>query len=87
MKRANLIFWMIWQADDPKGYPVQTLIEGAAYYANKYGNVPNRAEVPQGTNLGVLSAVADGMNIEVSPTVLPRHIHLTFDPGMNGSKP
>jgi len=79
--------WMIWYADRKTDFPVRTFIEAIAYYADKYGNIPNRAEVPVGTDLSVLAAVADGMNIEESSMVLSRHIYLTFDPGMNGSKP
>ncbi len=85
---TNSIFWMVWFEDGGADkYPVLTFIEGVAYYADKYGNVPNRAEVPVGTDLTVLAAVADGLDIKESPTVLSRHIYLTFDPGANGSKP
>jgi hypothetical protein len=80
--------WMVWYEDDnPDGYPVQTLIEGTAYYVEKYGNVPNRVEVHPGTDLQILSTVANGMKIETKIVVQPRHIYLTFDPqaANNGS--
>ena len=84
---AKPVFWMIWFEDGKADkYPVQTFIEGVAYYADKYGHVPNRAEVPVGIDLTTLADVADGMDIKESPTVLSRHIYLTFDPGTNGSK-
>lgn len=82
MEKQRSLDWMMWQIDDASlnNSPLANLIEAIQYYNNKYGAVPNRCEVPEGWS-DDLKAPA-GIIVTPSPTVRPRHIHLTVDPGV-----
>jgi hypothetical protein len=73
--------WMMWMELYPKdSWPVKTFIESISYFTQKYGHHPIKAVFPNGTDLLILKPVARGIDIDASPYVLPKHIHLALDP-------
>jgi hypothetical protein len=71
--------WMMWLEANPKNTPLQTLAEACQYFTNKYGCSPTHARVP--INWPDLNgSVPEGLQIECSRSVLPRHVHLATDP-------
>ena len=82
--KATTLDWMMWfETQNPKGFPSQTLQEGVAYYAQKYGQRPNRAQFPTGTNLDDIGHAHPDLRLETDKMILARHIYLTYDPNEN----
>lgn len=74
---ANNLSWMLWFEEDPKAAPQASLDAASAYFRAKYGRVPNRLQAPLGWPENI---PAEGLMVERKRFVLPRHLHLAFDP-------
>lgn len=75
--------WMVWQEENKAAAPRKTLEEAVAYYTQKYGHAPNRAQTPLGWPPDVR---LDGIEIEQRRNILPGCVHLTFDPTLEIEK-
>ena len=73
----HALTWMIWYEPDPAVIPPAALQAGMAHFARKYGQVPNRAQVPLDWPE---SLPPDGLSVERVRYVLPRHLHLAYEP-------
>ena len=67
------IYWMLWQNGDHDA----GLDEAVGYYRDKYGQVPNRVQVPEGFTEGEL---VSGVLIERARNIPPGHLMLAYDP-------
>lgn len=76
---ANHPNWMLWFEEDPKTLPQVSVQAAAAYYRAKYGRVPNHVLAPLDWPE---NAPAEGLVIERKRFVLPRHLHLAYDPAL-----
>ena len=80
---AQHLSWMIWYEPDPAVSPLAALQAGKEHFARKYGQVPNRLEAPLDWPL---SAQVEGITIARVRWVLPRCLHLAYDPN-TGANP
>ncbi len=76
---ANNLSWMLWCEDDPKAAPQATVEAAAAYFRSKYGRVPNHLLAPLDWPENISTG---GLLVERKRFVLPRHLHLAFDPDL-----
>jgi len=73
--------WMMWIETSAKDcWPVKSFVDSVSYFTQKYGHRPIKALFPTGTELPTLKPWAGSIAMDVSPYVLPKHIHLALDP-------
>lgn len=86
-KKTPDLDWMMWQVekgqmDDP---PAANLIRAILHFNEKYGRVPNRAEVSNKWPEDLSGP--EGMVVTRSRSVRPGHILLALDPSLKTSLP
>jgi hypothetical protein len=73
------LLWLKWFEENSQAEPKVTLQAAALRYQEKYAVISNRARIPHSCPEAI---GFDDITIESDSNILPRHIHLTFDPAL-----
>lgn len=86
-KKSPELDWMMWQVEKSQAddAPMANLIRAVQHFNEKYGRIPNRAEIP--TKWPKDFASWEGMVVTRSRSVRPGHIMLALDPSLTATLP
>lgn len=72
--------WLAWFEDNPQAEPAISLQAATAHFHKRFGQAPNRAQVPTAWPENVC---LPGLTLERQQRYIrPRHIHLAYDPDL-----